>query len=41
MDIIIYKNTYKKKSNPEVALKNFNDVCPIIPVGAGCLIRQP
>ena len=41
MNIIIYRNTYKKKEQPKAALKNFNDVCPIIPVGAGCLIRQP
>ena len=31
----------KKKSNPGAALKNFYDICPIIPVGDGYLIRQP
>ena len=31
----------KKESSPGAALKNFNDVCPVIPVGAECLIRQP
>jgi len=31
----------KKESNPRAALENFNDVCPIIPVGVGCPIRQP
>jgi hypothetical protein len=31
----------KKKEQPRVALKNFYDICPIIPVGVGYLIRQP
>ena len=31
----------KKKSNPGAALKNFYDICPIIPVGDRYLIRQP
>ena len=31
----------KKKEQPRAALKNFNDLCPIIPVGVGDLIRPP
>ena len=31
----------QKASNPRAALKNFYDVCPIIPVGAWVPIRQP
>ena len=40
-NIIIYGNKYRKKRAAWAALKNFNDICPIIPVGVGCLIRQP
>ena len=31
----------KKREQPRAALKNFYDVCPIIPVGDEYLIRQP
>ncbi len=39
--IIENEISIEKKEQPMAALKNFNDICPIIPVGVGCLIRQP
>ena len=41
MDIVIYGNKYRKKRAAWAALKNFYDICPIIPVGVECPIRQP
>ena len=41
MNIEIYGDKYKKKRAAGAALKNFYDICPIIPVGVGYLIRQP